>query len=81
MPESNKATTRPPVGLRSRRIPEVTSSQTGMLQAQSAEGWCSHREILQTQTPNEATNGLAPSVSDSFSGAVKASFRQRMRRT
>ena len=42
------------------------------LQAQSAEYWCSQRGALQTQMPNEATDGLAPSVLDSFSGAVRA---------
>ena len=44
----------------------------GTLQAKSAEDWCSQRETLQTQMPNEATDGLAPSVSNSFSGAVRA---------
>ena len=44
----------------------------GTLQAQSAEDWCSQRGALQTQKPNEATDRLAPSVLDSFSGAVKA---------
>ena len=44
----------------------------GTLQAQSAEDWCSQRGTLQTQMPNEATDGLAPSVLDSFSGAVRA---------
>ena len=45
------------------------------LQAQSAEDWCdwcSHRGTLQTQRPNEATDGLEPSVSGSFLGAVRA---------
>ena len=46
------------------------------LQVQSAEDWCSQRETLQTQMPNEATDGLAPSVSDSFSGAVRAASHE-----
>ena len=44
----------------------------GGLQAQRAEGWCSQRGTLQTQMPNEATDGLAPSVLDSFFGAARA---------
>ena len=36
------------------------------LQAQRAEDWCSQRGTLQTQMLNEATDGLAPSVLDSF---------------
>ena len=44
----------------------------GALQTQRAEDWCSQRRTLQTQMPNEATDGLAPSVLDSFSGAARA---------
>ena len=44
----------------------------GTLQAQRAEDWCSQRGTLQTQMPNEATDGLAPSLLDSFSGAARA---------
>ena len=44
----------------------------GTLQAQRAEDWCSQRGVLQTQMSNEATDGLAPSVLDSFSGAARA---------
>ena len=44
----------------------------GTLQAQSAEDWCSQKETLQTQMSNEATDGLATSVLDSFSGAARA---------
>ena len=44
----------------------------GTLQAQRAEDWCSQRGTLQTQMPNEATDGLAPSVLYSFSGAMRA---------
>ena len=54
------------------------------LQAQRAEDWCSHKEKLQTQMPYEDTHRLAASVSDSFSGAVRAAyyeFPQRVRRT
>ena len=47
---------------------------TGTLQAQRGKSWCSHRMTLQTQMPNEATDGLAPSVWDSFSGATKAAY-------
>ena len=43
----------------------------GTLQAQRAEDWCAQRETLQTQLSNEATDGLAPSVLDSFSGAAR----------
>ena len=41
------------------------------LQTQSAEGWCFQRGKLQNQMSNEATDGFAPSVLDSFSGAVR----------
>ena len=41
------------------------------LQAQSAEDWSSWRGTLQTQMPNWATDGLAPSVLGSFSFAVR----------
>ena len=44
------------------------------LQAHRAEDWCSQRRTLQTQMPNEATDGLAPSVLDSSSGAGRAAF-------
>ena len=44
----------------------------GTLQAQRAEDWCSQRGALQTQMPNEATDGLSSSVLDSFSGVVRA---------
>ena len=44
----------------------------GTLQAQRAMDWCSQRGTLQTQMLNEATDGLAPSVLDSFSGAARA---------
>ena len=44
----------------------------GTLQALRAEDWCSQTGTLQTQMPNEATDGLAPSVLDSFSGAARA---------
>ena len=37
-----------------------------------AKGSCSQKGTLQTQMSNEATNGLAPSVFDHFSGAVRA---------
>ena len=47
-------------------------SLRGTLQAQRAEDWCSQRGILQTQTSNEATDGLAPSVLVSFSDAARA---------
>ena len=43
----------------------------GTLQAQRAEDWCFQRGTLQTQMPNEATDGLAPSLLDSFSGAAR----------
>ena len=45
---------------------------TGALQTQRAEDWCSQRGTLETQVPNEATDGLAPSVLDSFWGAARA---------
>ena len=41
------------------------------LQTQSAEGCCFQRGKLQNQISNEATDGFAPSVLDSFSGAVR----------
>ena len=44
----------------------------GTLQAQRAEDWCSQRGSLQTQMSNESTDGLAPPVLDSFSGAARA---------
>ena len=44
----------------------------GTLQTQRAEDWCSQRGTLQTQVPNETTDGLAPSVLDSFLGAARA---------
>ena len=44
----------------------------GTLQAHIPEDWCCQREALQTQMPNGATDGVAPSVSDSFLGAVRA---------
>ena len=56
----------------------------GSLQAQSAEVWRSQRGILQTQKPNKATDGLAPSVLDCFRvqhGRPRTSFRQRVRKT
>ena len=43
----------------------------GTLHAQRTEDWCSQRGTLQTQMPNEATDGLAPLVLDSFSGAAR----------
>ena len=43
----------------------------GALQALGAEDWFSQNWTLQTQMPNEATEGLAPSVLDSFSGAAR----------
>ena len=46
----------------------------GILQAQRAEDWCSRRGTLQTQMPNEATDGLAPSVKYSFSGPARGAF-------
>ena len=55
----------------------------GTLQAQRAENWCSQKGILQTQMSNEATDGLAPSVFDHFSGAVRVDScvsRQRAKR-
>ena len=42
------------------------------LQAQNADDWCSQRGTLQTQMSNKATDGLAPSVLDSISGAARA---------
>ena len=44
----------------------------GILQAQRAEDNCSQMGTLQTRMPNEATDGLAPSVLDSFPGAARA---------
>ena len=44
----------------------------GTLRGQRAEDWCSQRGTLQTQMSNEATDGLAPSVLDSFLGAARA---------
>ena len=44
------------------------------LPVQSPEDWCSQWGALQTQMSNEATDGLAPSVLDSFSGAARAAF-------
>ena len=40
-PTSGKATTRPPVGSGSHRAPEAGRFQTGTLQAQTPEDWCS----------------------------------------
>ena len=47
----------------------------GTLLARRAEDWCSQRAALQTQMPNEATDGLAPSGFGLFSGAVRADSR------
>ena len=44
----------------------------GTLQTKRAEDWCSQSGTLQTQMSNEGADGLAPSVSDSFSGAAWA---------
>ena len=44
------------------------------MQTQSAEDWCCQNGTLQTKMPNEATDGLAPSILDSFSTAVRAAF-------
>ena len=44
----------------------------GTLQAQRAEDWCSQTGTLQTQLSSAATDGLAPSVLDSFSGTARA---------
>ena len=63
-PKSDKATTRPPVGSDSRRAPEAGRSQTGTLQAQSAEDWCFQTGTLQAHMPNKASNGLIPSTFD-----------------
>ena len=52
--------------------PRTGVPRGGHFQAQSAENWYSQRGSLQTQMSNEATNGLAQSVSDSFSGAARA---------
>ena len=46
----------------------------GTLQAESAENWCSQRGTLQTTMPNEATDGLAPSVLDYFFGCSTHGF-------
>ena len=48
----------------------------GTPQAQRAEDWCSQRGTLQTQMPNEATDRLAPSVLDPFSGAARAASNE-----
>ena len=48
----------------------------GTLQAQRAEGWCSQRGTLHTQKPNVTTDRLAPSVLESFSGAVEAASHE-----
>ena len=37
--------------------------------------WCLQKEMVQTQMSNEATDGLAPSGFDHFSGAVRADSR------
>ena len=58
MTKSDKAMTRPPVGLDSRRAPEVKRSQTGTLQAQSAGDWCPQTGTLQANMPNTASDGL-----------------------
>ena len=70
-PKSGEATTRETVGSDPCRAPEAWCSQTGRLQAQTAEDWCSQRGPLQTQVLNEATDGLARLVLDSFSGAIR----------
>ena len=70
-PKSEEATARETVGSDSRRAPEAWCSGKGTLQAQRAEDWCFQTETLQTQMPNEATDGLAPSVLDSFLGAMR----------
>ena len=46
------------------------------IQAQRAEDRCSQRKTLQTKMPNEITDGLAPSVLDSFSGTVRVASGQ-----
>ena len=48
----------------------------GTLQTPSAEDWCSQTGTLQTQMSNEATDGLAPSVLDYFSGTARAAFHE-----
>ena len=56
----------------------------GTVQVQRAEDWFSQKETLKTKTPNEATDGLAPSVLDSLAVACErlhTSFRQRLKRT
>ena len=48
----------------SRRDPEAGCSQWGTLRAQRAEDWCSQTGALQTDIPNTASDGLAPSTFD-----------------
>ena len=63
-PNSEKVTTRPPVGSCSRRAPEAGRSRTGTLQAQSAGDWCYQTGTLQAHMHNTASDGLAPSTFD-----------------
>ena len=56
----------------------------GTLQVHRAEDWCSQRGTLQTQMSNEATDGLATSLLDSFQvqgGRLLTIFRQRVTKT
>ena len=54
-------------GSDSHHVPEAWCSRKGTLHAQTVEDWCSQKGILPS---NEATDGLAPSIFDQFSGAV-----------
>ena len=74
-PASEEDPRRETAGWDSHYASEAGYSRKGTLQAQSAEHWCSQKGTLQTQMSNKATDGLAPSVFDHFSGAVRANSR------
>ena len=83
-PASEEDSRRETAASDSHYAPEAWCSRKETLQARRAEEWCSQKGTLQTQMSNEATDGLAPSVFDHVSGAVRADscvFRQRAKRT
>ena len=52
------------MGSNSHRAPEAWCSRRGTLQIHSAKAWRARTRTLQSQIPNTASDGLAPSAFD-----------------